>query len=77
MPMIWFGSAGSMDTWADMDGGVIRFASPEDAKKAEAIFNELRGDVIEECAVAVEGSLKERQPAAFYADVIRALKDAR
>lgn len=33
-----------------------------------------RDTIIEECAEAVEGSLKERQPSAFYADVIRSMK---
>ena len=33
-----------------------------------------RDAAIEECAEAIEGSLKERQPTAFYADVVRNLK---
>jgi len=35
-----------------------------------------RDKIIEECAEAIEGCLKERQPSDFYAAVVRALKNA-
>lgn len=41
----------------------------------EMCRNARRKEVIEECAEAVEGSLKERMPTDFYAAVIRKLKD--
>ena len=34
-----------------------------------------REEIIEQCAVAIEGCLTERQPSDFYAAVVRKLKD--